>query len=97
MPGCNVWACKSKGFLNAEQTGNCCLPHWSLGCFCLQILEPGRGHYWRPAVCFLATLSLCLGLCQRKNNIVACAVSNKGNLKHNTNLGLDKHLQNILD
>ena len=84
MPVCNGWAYASKCFLNAEQTGNRCLPYWSLGCFCLQILEPGRGYYWRRAVCFLATLSLCLGLCQRKNNIVACAASNKGNPNYNT-------------
>lgn len=81
---CNGWACTSKRFLNAEQTGNRCLPYWSLGCFCLQILEPGGGHYWRRAVCFLATLGLCPGLCQRKNNIVACIASNKERFKYNT-------------
>lgn len=81
---CNSWAYTSKHFLNAKQTGNLCLSHWSLGCFCLQILEPGGGHYWRRSVCFLATLSFCLGLCQRKNNIVTCAASSKGKLKYNT-------------
>lgn len=61
--------CTSRHFLHADQTGNRRLTYWSLGCFCLQILEPGRGTDWRRAVCFLATLSLCLGLLrQRKNN-----------------------------
>lgn len=39
---CHGKACWSTHFLHADQMESRCLPHWSLGCFCLQILEPDR-------------------------------------------------------
>lgn len=76
----NGQACWSRRFLHADQRGSRRLPHWSLGCVCLQILEPGRGPDWRRAVCFPATLSLCLGLRQRKK---PCHAASQGRVPYN--------------